>query len=707
MASVAEEAGTPQGVLADRSQHKLSEKLGEDAVLAAVENATEPLISTGADNDTEREGRALDELPSAPAAKTDDAPKQATKEQPQVFSRSDIQSPGSVARKPHNGSTALTGTASAADSDQTEPLSDHVDSAHPAIGGTTAADGLRRRHKANSDVRRSKPFAKDARKERTRFLNVAPLNIPVHRRLEMLGIIWHAICIPTFISLFFLTLSLGPLAWGLIVLPYCLWWYLIDLHTPTNGKVAYRSRDWMKNFIIWDWFVDYFPIRVHKSCDLEPTFSDVVIEEEMPDDEEDLISEDSRTSIDRLFKFFGLRKRLNDDSDASSQCSALLMDTTVKKVKRISTGPRYIFGYHPHGVISMGVFGTFATNAVRNEPYEPPLRILKPLFHDSSKGERLFPGIGNIFPLTLTTQFAVPYYRDYILGMGLTSASAKNIRSLISNGDNSICVVVGGAQESLLNDMVAATTTPGRYGKSTVVSDSDTDSEYDPQRPDDQSVAKKEIRLVLKKRKGFVKIAIEMGNVSLVPTFGFGEADIYRISKPKPGSIGEMFQYWMKKTFQFTVPFFSARGVFVYDFGFLPYRNPINVCFGRPIHIPAGILDRYKETEEKDENAEPDSSKTDALSTKGSKIEGDSVDSKAETVSERMNDKVDRKVRRQSSLTNLFKFKSKPRKVVKRPTVPQDVLDHYHKLYIEELLRVFDENKHKYGYGDVELHIVE
>lgn len=554
-------------------------------------------------------------------------------------------------------------------------------------------DGLknRKQKRSPSEVKRLRKSSLAAKgptppkHERPKYINVAPLNIPIRRRLEMVGIIWHTICIPTFVSLFFLTLSLGPFAWVGVILPYFLWWYLIDLHTPTNGKVAYRSRDWMKNFIVWDWFVDYFPIRVHKSCELEPTFSDVIIEDDVvPDDEEDLISEQSRTGVDKLFKFLGLRKRLNDDSDASSLCSLQESLSTRRKVKRMSTGPRYIFGYHPHGVISMGVFGTFATNALRNEPYEPPLRLLKPFFHDSSKGERLFPGIGTVFPLTLTTQFIVPYYRDYILGMGLTSASAKNIKSLISNGDNSICVVVGGAQESLLNDMVAATTVPGRYGKSNLPNDSDTDSEFDPQRKIEENKEEtgvKKIELVLNKRKGFVKIAIELGNVSLVPTFGFGEADIYRINKPKPGSFGEMFQSWMKRTFQFTVPFFSARGVFIYDFGFLPYRNPINVCFGWPIHIPAGLLDQYKEPEtEKDEKEKDEKTSSSSLKTN----------------------------KRQPSISNLFKFsKGKQPSKRKRVSVPQEILDHYHKLYIDELKRVFEENKHKYGYEDVELHIVE
>ena len=41
------------------------------------------------------------------------------------------------------------------------------------------------------------------------------------------------------------------------------------------------------------------------------------------------------------------------------------------------------------------------------------------------------------------------------------------------------------------------------------------------------------MRLILKKKKGFVKLALKCG-VSLVPTFSFGEASIYdKVTKGK------------------------------------------------------------------------------------------------------------------------------------------------------------------------------
>lgn len=531
---------------------------------------------------------------------------------------------------------------------------------------------------AEEDLRHRKPQIQKRpvdktkkKKKKKNLINVAPLDTPLHRRLETLSVMWHTVLIPSFCCLFLFILYLGWLSWLLIVIPYFIWLYGFDLHTPTNGKVVYRVRDSMRNLILWRWFVNYYPIRVHKTCELEPTFTTEEVLETTPDDEEDLISENARTALDRLFKFFGLRKRLNDsdtstsvedDDDAHSTDSKT--SSTVQRTRKVADGPRYIFCYHPHGVISMGVMGLFATNALRNQPYLPPAKFLKPLFHDPSKHKELFPGIGYVFPLTLTTQFTIPIYRDYLLSLGLTSASAKNIKSVIKNGDNSVCLVIGGAQESLLNDMVGQNLRVG-VGYQGHDSDDEEPSELKP---------KRQIKLVLNKRKGFVKIAIELGNVSLVPTFAFGEADIYRLAKPKEGSLFHAFQLGLKRLTSFTLPFFSARGVFIYDFGFLPFRTPINICTGRPIYVPAGlVLQNPDEPTDEKSSSKSEESKT-SLSS--------------------------------DSRFSMFKGKENPKKR-SRPHISQELLDHYHGLYIEELKKVYEENKHLYGYGDVELVIVE
>jgi 2-acylglycerol O-acyltransferase 2 len=74
---------------------------------------------------------------------------------------------------------------------------------------------------------------------------------------------------------------------------------------------------------------------------------------------------------------------------------------------------KYIFGYHPHGIISMGAFAAFSTEALGFS--------------------QLFPGIKNAL-LTLDSNFRIPIYRDYALAMGLASVSKESCENLLSKG---------------------------------------------------------------------------------------------------------------------------------------------------------------------------------------------------------------------------------------------------------------------------------
>lgn len=74
---------------------------------------------------------------------------------------------------------------------------------------------------------------------------------------------------------------------------------------------------------------------------------------------------------------------------------------------------KYIFGYHPHGIISHGAFAAFCTEAMGFS--------------------QLFPGITNTL-LTLDSNFRIPIYRDYALAMGLASVSRESCENLLSKG---------------------------------------------------------------------------------------------------------------------------------------------------------------------------------------------------------------------------------------------------------------------------------
>ncbi|RMD43911.1 hypothetical protein DV735_g1170, partial [Chaetothyriales sp. CBS 134920] len=194
---------------------------------------------------------------------------------------------------------------------------------------------------------------------------------------------------------------------------------------------------------------------------------------------------------------------------------------------------KYIFGYHPHGIISHGAFAAFATEALGFS--------------------ELFPGITNSL-LTLDSNFRMLLYREYVLGLGIASVSRESIENLLSKGGpdgkgmgRAVTIVVGGARESL-------DAKPGQ------------------------------MRLVLNSRKGFVKLAIRMG-ADLVPTLSFGENDLYDQVDSDTHPLIHKFQLVFKKLMGFTIPLFHARGIFNYDVGLMPYRREVNIVVGQPIKV--------------------------------------------------------------------------------------------------------------------------
>ncbi|KAH3683598.1 hypothetical protein WICPIJ_005445 [Wickerhamomyces pijperi] len=324
----------------------------------------------------------------------------------------------------------------------------------------------------------------------------SPLSIPISRRLQTAAVLWHTVSIPAFIS-FVLFLIGIPMFW--IFLAIYIIYNIFDL-TPSNGKVTRRYSNFFRDLQIWKYYCQYFPIRLHKTVDLVPTFSRPSTDKPQSNKSsyEELIS-----WINPLNWIFGESNRLQ------------------------KTGPTYIFGLHPHGVISLSGFGAVGTNG--------------------AEWSSVFPGVP-VCLMTLLNQFYIPFYRDYLLALGITSSGKENALEILKQGF-SLGIVVGGAQESLLA------------------------------KPDSNDI-------VLNKRKGFIKLALETGNVGLVPCFCFGENDLYNILEPGENSFGQSFQLWLKRVSGFTIPFFHARGIFNYDFGLLPYRRDVNIVIGEPIIVP-------------------------------------------------------------------------------------------------------------------------
>lgn len=319
---------------------------------------------------------------------------------------------------------------------------------------------------------------------------MSPLSTPLHRRLQTAAVLWHTTSIPIFATLFLMYLAV-PVFW-VFAFPYLV--YLILNKTPTNGGVTSRYSEHLRGWRFWTYFCEYFPMKLYKTENLEPTFTKV----EITDDYYTL----------PLLSFIKFKRPFY--------------------IKKVKTGPAYIFGLHPHGVVSLSGFGAFGT--------------------EGANWSKLFPGIP-VCVLTISNQFKVPLYRDYLLALGITSVGRDNALSILRQG-YSTAIVIGGAKESL-------TAQPGS-----------TD-------------------LVLRKRKGFIKLALEAGEeICVVPCYAFGENEVYNVIHPGEGSFLRKIQLWLKNKLGFTLPFFHARGIFNYDFGLMPYRYPVNIVTGKPIKVP-------------------------------------------------------------------------------------------------------------------------
>ncbi|CAF0866014.1 unnamed protein product [Rotaria sordida] len=301
----------------------------------------------------------------------------------------------------------------------------------------------------------------------------APLNTPLYRRRQTFTIlVWLLmpwVCL--YISLLLLRCNNWYIVGTFIV--YLTWTIFFQKHSRQGGL----KQKWLRRLKWWKWFADYFPINLHKTCDLP--------------------------------------------SDRS-----------------------YIFGCHPHGIISLGAFCNFATEA--------------------TNFEEKFPGI-NLCLLTLKANFRIPFYGLYLSFMGLCDASKESCNYILEKGNgNSILLVLGGAKESL------------------------------DARPSNEYI------LTLKNRQGFIKIGLANG-ASLVPVFSFGENDLYdQISNPR-GSKLRQIQMKIQERIGYATPFFKGRGIFQYAFGFLPNRRAIHTYVGEPIHLPKlehdqiipEIIDKY------------------------------------------------------------------------------------------------------------------
>lgn len=280
-------------------------------------------------------------------------------------------------------------------------------------------------------------------------IQFAPLDVPLERRLQTLGV-------ATWLTIVAFGTVVGPLVtlyllvytrfWWLTVL-YLFWIWVLDKDASEKGG---RQIKWVRSWLLWKYFRDYFPLRLEKLSDVE-----------------------------------------------------------------LDPEKNYLFCCFPHGLLSIGSFNAFA----------------------SEWGE-----CRNHFPhhtchvVTLSQNYFMPLLRDLALSVGGISSSAKSIDYVlgIPGGGHFCALMVGGAEEAFFSK-------PGCY------------------------------RVVLKKRKGFVRLALKNG-APLVPVLAFGETDLFdQVEGPRLRRVQEALRRWVGLAPVIPI----GRGFFQYSFGLMPRRRKV------------------------------------------------------------------------------------------------------------------------------------
>lgn len=99
-------------------------------------------------------------------------------------------------------------------------------------------------------------------------IEFAPLCLPLERRLQTLCVLFYVFLFLQFVSLIgfslFFYFLFTKYYWISII--YILW-YFLDYQRPFKGG---RKVAWSRQWVIWKYFRDYFPIELVKTTDLDP-----------------------------------------------------------------------------------------------------------------------------------------------------------------------------------------------------------------------------------------------------------------------------------------------------------------------------------------------------------------------------------------------------------------------------------------------------
>ncbi|KAF5307258.1 hypothetical protein FQR65_LT06974 [Abscondita terminalis] len=212
------------------------------------------------------------------------------------------------------------------------------------------------------------------------------------------------------------------------------------------------------------------------------------------------------------------------------QTSFNYFPVTTKKQSdfELNSKKNYLFCCYPHGILPIGLTCTMVSEIIGCK--------------------QLFPN-HKTYLIMIKANFFIPLLRDLFLFMGSCSNSKKSMNWILgeSRGGNIAGISIGGSQEALYCK-------PGEH------------------------------KIILKNKKGFVKMAIMNGS-PIVPVYCFGETDVFETIQFRKFSVLETIQSWLLKTTGIAFLIFKGRRVFGIPIPLIPDRKPLNVIVGKPIDV--------------------------------------------------------------------------------------------------------------------------
>lgn len=231
-------------------------------------------------------------------------------------------------------------------------------------------------------------------------------------------------------------------------------------------------------------------------------------------------------AVEPVFRYFPIvvRRSVTPNEASTNRTTADPIEDRTRGATSPPSPRGVIYGYHPHGIYAFGLFSLVF----------PRLSGFADVVPAYANGRR------SVLVAVASALLHVPVAHCLFSYLGFIPASRKTLESACESDQHDIVLIPGGIAEMLCQ----------------------------------QSDTTKVERLYIRKRRGFVRLAISQ-NRDLVPVFAFGENRTFT----QLTWLRDLREY-VSRRFRISLQLFHGRWCTL-----IPYRTPITVVVGRPVSV--------------------------------------------------------------------------------------------------------------------------